>query len=93
MRRLAALVYGLPPDAGIHQFWGVREELAATQIEMAHEVRTAVIWSGRLHLGKDASKVTIPAPFHVPRPFDAVEPEAPPERMTLDSIRMALMGR
>jgi hypothetical protein len=94
VRRLHSLVYGLPPESGMHNYWGIGEELAATQIEMAHEVRSAVIWSGRLHLDESTQrKIPIPDRLRVPRPFDVAEPDPePPERMTLDSIRMALMG-
>lgn len=83
---MAALVYGLPPNAGVHGHWGLAEELAATQIEMAHEVRSSIIWNGRIHLGKDATKVPIPERLRVPRPFDDRVPPKPEPRMSLESV-------
>jgi hypothetical protein len=68
--------------------------MAATQVEMMHEVRSAVIWGGRLHLDKSSQR-TIPIPdrLRIPRPFDVDGPEPEPEqRLTLESIRMTLMG-
>lgn len=74
-------------------FWGIREELAATQIEMVHEVRSAVIWSGRLHLDESSQrKIKIPEQLRIPRPGHQAPAVVEPPRMTRESIRAALLG-
>lgn len=75
VRRLRALVEGLPPDAMLWRRtpgWGTEQELAAVQIEVTHAVVRTVIAA----FSKRGS--AIPKPLHVPRPTDARK--QPPRR-------------
>lgn len=67
-------------------------ELAALQVEWMHLLLQATWANFRLKV-KDPDKVKIPDPLHLPRPGEAFEQAAPEKsRMTLDSVRMALLG-
>jgi hypothetical protein len=68
MRRLRALILGLPPDAMVWRRepgWGTAEELAALNAELTHSV-VRVLVSAFSKKGSSPLR-----PFHVPRPFEA----------------------
>ena len=88
LRRLRALVFGLPPDAMLWRqrpAWGTAEELAALNVEVAHSTMRVLLSAyGR----KGAS---VPKPLRIPRP-ETTERRRPRRRRPVSEARMAEVG-
>lgn len=69
------LADGLPDD--LENGWTWEREMAAQQLEATGEVVRVLIALVRLWVGdKDRDRITVPDPWHVPRPGDDVRPGA-----------------
>jgi hypothetical protein len=67
MRRVKALIDGLPPDAMVWRRepgWGIREELAALDVEVGHAALRVLLRAF------SKSGASVPKQLRIPRPYE-----------------------